>query len=255
MKKFFYLITLAVLVPYTAVLTSCSKEDEVKKDNINTSYTLNYNESVTINSKKTIEVKNSFIASYDNGVLTGNHVGTTTATYDGNKTIAITVNGTMNYIEYPATNWGSSSINHKSGVLVDGSSSSNKMYNVSVNGYVKYIYMYNFDSAQRLTGSAVLVPVSDVYTLTDWLSQKYFLVPYSTGDIASMGLDAYKTEDATTILAIAAKTMTSSKFNIFTKYWYMIAFLPASSTRSAFEKPTETHFVDEMLNNYGFITE
>ncbi len=237
MKKTLFLAILPLF------LVSCSSNDEdnsLSKSN----YTVNYGESISIGGDGNLIIDNDFVASYENGKIKGVHIGETDAIYEGSQKISITVNGTSNYLNYPVTEWNASKSSVKSkhhGGTLYSEDDENITYTINSGGKTKYIFMYSFKNG-KLTGCGLVVPTNEVTPFVDWLTQKYYLSMTGDDTIFTAGMDAYNTNKATTLVGIGVRSMSTSQY--VSSYAYLIAFIPASSTRGAIDEYSTNAMID-----------
>ncbi len=222
-----------------SLLPSCKEDDDngSKIELTKHSYTMKYKEKVAFEGKTDLKIEDTFIASFEDGNICGNHIGTVDGIYKGKDKISIEVKPLYEYVDYPITDWGSSLSTIKSKQpskwkLQSTSNSNSLTYFLYSGTAVKYITIYMFENG-KLKSSGLLSPVSEMTTLTNWLSQKYLLAPTSNSDIVVAGCDANDPSDAKTIVGISSETLSNTSYSLYSKYVYMTVFTPSSSTKGA----------------------
>ncbi len=230
MKKIPYFFLMAIS------FIACSSDSDEKEETFIDTSTINIHvgESVTLKNRGNAESYNDFIASFDDNKLYGWHVGSTYAITDGNQKFNINVEGTVRYIEEPDLNWGAKSIVPPkiSGYTTSApqKTSTGTLYFILNGSTIQYIYIYATTNG-KLTSSAVAVPVSDVSILTQWLNEHYIMTTVDNSDIVLVGMDAYQTDKASTIVGVSTQYLnytSLSNYTLPTRYWYLVMYMPPS---------------------------
>lgn len=222
-----------------SMISSCKEDDDdsSSKPLTNLSYTMKYSEKVAFEGETDLKIENPFIASLKDGYINGNHIGTTTGSYKGKQTISIEVKPMYSYVDYPITDWGCSQATIKSKQpsvwkLQSNSNTTSLTYLQYSGSAVKYITIYTFNNG-KLKTSGLLSPVNELTSLSNWLSQKYFMVSTSSSTIAVTGSDAYDPADSNTIVGISSETLSSTSYSLYSKYMYMTVFGPYTATKAS----------------------
>lgn len=238
------------------ITTSCDKKKEEESKIDTSEINLKCKETMTLNNRgASFEIDDDFIASVSGSSITGCHIGKCVLKNEKGDVIQVNVTGNVNYIDAPCMSWGASMPNvralQKSGTLLDESSTS-LLYGVYSGAKVKYLYMYTFEKG-LLKSSAVVTPTSDVSTLANWLSERFFMLPISGSEsIAAGGYNASEPNKATTICAISAEVMSSAKYPLYSKYCYLVLFIPNNpSTKSADDKISISKDIMEYFERNG----
>lgn len=229
MKKFILWAFLPLL------MMACSSSiDELDNSLPSSVYNVDCGKTTSLEKDGTLAIDNSFIASYSNGKISGKHVGMTEAVFNGAQKIKINVRGTVNYLNYPVTDWGTSMSSvkkdHKGGSL-EKESGESLIYIERSGSKGKYMYGYMFENG-KLTGATLLVPYTDTDRLVSWLKEKYYLLLTGDNKIFSGGYDAYTMDESHTVVGVTLQSMNTSQY--VASHAYLLAWIPAkkSDTRS-----------------------
>lgn len=166
---------------------------------------------------------NKFVAVVSSGgYLLGNHVGETTINYKGSSA-KVTVRGHYHTLDGVITEWGltpeevraqqATGKLEKEGNL-DGGQYTMLFSNVGAARAVIYGFSNN-----KLYISIVLSRLSDSYDITDYLAERYYVLPEKQQDGSYFGLDAYDPDLAKTVLTI------SFQMDNKVDYRFMVSFI------------------------------
>ena len=215
---------LSFFVPFALipVFIACDKEKEEPDTDVD-SITLYVDKTQDLGVKGDfLSSDNSFVASVSKeGIVTANHVGTTYI-HTRTKKIPTTVIGMYYMYDDPVTDWGCSPRDvmskQKQGSLKGAYSNHSLLYeNVST----ATALMYQFDDNDKLKGVALAFPMSYVSRVTDHLMERYFMIPYVSGDIMAIGHNAYDVDDAT--VAVSLMYVNTNNF--------MVIYIPGSAAK------------------------
>ncbi len=202
MRKYFYSVLL-LIIPFI----SCDKneeEDNYKDTDVNSIV-------LYVNKTKDLGVKgdfltsdNDFVASVsEDGVVTGKHIG---ETYINTKTkkIPTVVMGMYHLYDDPVLEWGRSmstvKAKQKQGKISNAATASNVLrYD---NAGSATAIGYTFENG-KLKSVGVILELKYSSMIADFLLERYFMIPYVTGDIISMGMDSYDPDKATVTVGLA----------------------------------------------------
>ena len=240
---------LAVMtVGLSAVFTSCSSDDDEEKQTVDVTPISVYagnSQTISMNyTPKRISSQNDFIATVDNsGKIQGIHVGSTNISVDGKYIIPVEVKGKRETYGEPVTKWGCNQYyiqehqKHKGTLSLNGGNLGYKECG-KAEGIV-YIMEDN-----KL--AAVGVGLKSIYAseIGEYLAERYLMSPYSIEDYTFIGMDAYKLEDANTVVLV--KTVSAS--------WIFVLYMPAAKadTRSAFPM-FELNETEKVITNNLFL--
>ena len=191
MKSVYYFILVAII----SLFVSCSKEKEEPDTDVdNITLYVGKTKDLGINGDF-LSSDNSFIASVGNdGVVKGNHIGSTIIN-TRKKRIPTTVIGMYHLYDDPVVEWGCSQstvrAKQKQGTLVSATETGLTYKNAGSATAVGYV----FENGKLKSVGVVLEP-KYASTIADHLMERYFMIPYVSGDLISMGYDSYDTDKA-----------------------------------------------------------
>ncbi len=196
MKKSFILLFTFCVIP----LISCENEKE------ETFVDTEVNSIVLfVDGTKDLGIKGDFLTSDDRfvasvseeGIVTANHVGTTIIN-SKTKKIPTVVMGFYHLYDEPVLEWGCSpstvKAKQKQGNISNVATASNVLrYD---NAGSTQAIGYTFEDG-KLKSVGVILDLKYASTISDYLMERYFMIPYVTGDVIAMGYNSYDIDEAT----------------------------------------------------------
>lgn len=258
MKKLRLASVFAVLT--VILLSSCSDDNKTLDSS---PITMKCGSSIELKNRGDVTVDNIFVADVDESgtTLTANHVGKTRGIMNQTTPFDITVERSINYIEDPCTDWGTTNApapkidGYKSVKIDNGNPNAVLYFMLNSKDKVNYMYGYNYGEG-KLYGAILFVPFSEVETIVDWLGEKYFLMLTNNDKIFSTGFDAYDEERATTLLGITSQVFSSSSnagYQLTSRLWYAIVFLDVHHKTKAID--TNSIDIQNILDQCGIEAE
>lgn len=237
MKKL--IIMLVAMLPFLFV--GCSDED--KKNEVNTEpVSLYVDDTYKIPmdiTPSSVLSENEFIATIENdGVVSGEHVGETNVLINGEYNVPVEVKGKYNLIEDPITDWGCSASyikeNQKQGTLY---SEDEDMIIYTDCGDAEMLGYMMEDGKLRSVGFIISTSYSS--EVTNFLTERFFMIPYDLGDYTLGGANAYNVDDATTFAYIQVSSVN----------YYTVLYVPKElDTKSSNLNIDRLNSISERIN-------
>lgn len=209
MKKL--LIMLAAMLPLFVFVGCSDEESHVNTEPISLYVDDTYQIQMDI-TPSSVSSEREFIATIEkDGVVTGVHVGETNVYIDGEYTIPVEVKGKYNLYEDPITEWGCSSAyikeNQKQGTyyIGDGGNDDSEMIEYRACGEADWIiYLLEDDKLQAV---GVAIPSFLSSEVGNFLTERFFMIPYDLGDYTIGGANDYNTDKATTFVYVKVSSV------------------------------------------------
>ena len=194
MKK--YLISNAIATLLLLTFTNCGNDEKEDPDTDVDSIVLYVNKTKELGiTGDFLTSDNSFVASVSKeGIVTGNHIGTTYINTK-KKRIPTTVMGMYHLYDDPVLEWGCSQSTvrskQKQGTLSNVTETALTYKNAGSATAVGY----TFENGKLKSVGVILEP-RYASSISEHLMERYFMVPYVSGDLMAMGYDTYDVENA-----------------------------------------------------------
>lgn len=192
-------ISFLTLLALPFLFSSCGKESEEEVDTDVDNIVL------FVDGTKDLGIKgdyltsdNRFVASVDvDGIVKANHIGTTFINTKKKK-IPTVVMGFYHLYDEPVLEWGCSpstvKAKQKQGNISSVATASNVLrYD---NAGSTQAIGYTFEDG-KLKSVGVILDLKYASTISDYLMERYFMIPYVTGDVIAMGYNSYDIDEAT----------------------------------------------------------